>query len=50
MLQVSELILWLRANNYDSKSVESDNKRIVSRLYQEIEDTDEDRNARPDNR
>jgi accessory colonization factor AcfC len=48
MMQVSELILWLRANGQDSRSVELDNKRILWRLYNNIEGQDEDNHARPD--
>ena len=50
MMQVSELILWLRANDQDSSLVEVDNKRILLRLYQDIEGIDEDNHPRPNNK
>jgi hypothetical protein len=51
MMQVSELIIWLRANGQDSSLVESDNKRILLRLYHDIEGAiDEDNNPRSNNK
>jgi hypothetical protein len=48
-LQVSELILALRASGQDSSGPESDNKRILRHLFDEIEVGNEDNYPRSDN-